>query len=194
MEQSPSWEANRFSASQEIPCILWNPKVHYRIQKCVPPVPILNQLDPVHTPHPTSWRSILILPSHLRLGLPSGFLPSGFPNKTLYTPLLCPIRAACLAHLIRLDFITRTILGEEYKSLSSSLCSFLQSLVTSSLLGPNILLNTLFSNKLSLRSSLNVSDQVTHPYQTTGKIIVLNILILKFLYSKLEDKRFCTER
>jgi hypothetical protein len=60
--------------------------------------------------------------------------------------------------------ITRKILGEEYRSLSSSLCSFLHSHVTSSLLGPNILLNTLFSNTLSLCSSLNVSDQVSHPY------------------------------
>ena len=50
MEQSPSWEANWFAASQEIPRILWNPKVHYRIHKCPPPVPILSQLDPVHTP------------------------------------------------------------------------------------------------------------------------------------------------
>ena len=37
-------------------------------------------------PHPTSWRSILILSAHLRLGLPSGLVPSGFPSKTLYTP------------------------------------------------------------------------------------------------------------
>ena len=87
-------------------------------------------------PHPTSWISIIILPAHLRLGLPSGLFPSGFPSKTLYTPLSSHIRPTCPAHLIHLDFITCTILGEQYKSFSSSLCNLLQSPVISSLLGP----------------------------------------------------------
>ena len=88
IEHSPSWEANRFSGSQEIPRIITNPKVHYRIHKCSPPVPTLSQIYPVHTPiHPTSWGSILILSFHLCLVLPSGLFPSGFPTKTLYTPL-----------------------------------------------------------------------------------------------------------
>ena len=87
-------------------------------------------------PHPTSWKSILILSAHLRLGLPSGLFPSGFPTNTLYAPLSSPIRTTCPAHLILLDFITRTILGEEYKSFSSSLCILLHSPVTSSFLGP----------------------------------------------------------
>ena len=114
-------------------------------------------------PHPTSWRSILILSTYLRLGLPSGVFPPGFPTKTLYTPLSSPIRPTCPAHLILLDFITRTILGEEYKSFRTSLCNLLHSPVTSSLLGPNIFLNTIFSNTLSFLSSRNVSDQVSHP-------------------------------
>ena len=53
----------------------------------------LSLASPVQSiyPHPTSWRSVLILSTHLRLGLPSGFLPSGLPTKTLYTPLSSPI-------------------------------------------------------------------------------------------------------
>jgi len=62
--------------------------------------------------------------------------------------------------------ITQITSGEQYRSLSSSLCSFLHSPVTSSVLDPNILPSTLFSNTLSLRSSLNMSYQVSHPYKT----------------------------
>jgi hypothetical protein len=78
--------------------------------------------------HRTSWRPILILSFNLRLDLPSGFFLSGFLTKTLYTPLLFHIRATCLAHLILLDFITRTMLRKEYWSLSSSLALPLNSI------------------------------------------------------------------
>jgi hypothetical protein len=89
IEQSPSWEANRFVASQEVPRILLNPKVHYQFSSFTISRHLsLSWASPIQSkpPHPTSWRSILILFSHLRLDLPSYLFPSGFPTKTLYTP------------------------------------------------------------------------------------------------------------
>ena len=88
MVQSPSWEANWFAASQEIPRISRNPNVHYRTRKRPPPVSILGQPNPVHIPtsHLLEIHPNIIHPSTPRL-LSGLFFPSGFPSKTLYTPL-----------------------------------------------------------------------------------------------------------
>jgi hypothetical protein len=123
---------------------------------------------PYSEPTPSSPHNSLQLYENLCLGLPIGLFPSGFPTNTLCTPLTSPIRATCPANLILLDFTTRTISDKRYRSFSSSLCNFIHSPVTSFLLGPNTLLNTLFSNTLSLRFSLSISDKVSHPYKTTG--------------------------
>ena len=160
MMQSHSWEANWFAASQEIPRISRNPKVHYRTHKRPPPGSILGQPNPVHilTSHLLEILPNIIHPSTLRS--PHWSLSLRFPQQDPIHPLSSLIRATCPAHLILLDFITRTILGEVYKSFSSSLCSLLHYPVTSSFLGQNILLNTMFSNTISFLSSRNVNDQV----------------------------------
>jgi hypothetical protein len=117
---------------------------------------------------PTSWSSQCLF-------------PTGFPTNihhSCYMP--------CQSHPPWLDR------SKGYKLWTSSIRSFLQPPVTSSLFGPSIL-NTLFSNTLSLWSSFNVRDQVSHSYSTTGKNIVFYSLIFMFLDSRREDKWFWTE-
>ena len=169
-----SWEANGSSGGKVIPRILWNPKVHYHIHKSPLTVPNPSHTNHVHVhPNQTSWRSIIncILPCMLR---------SSKWSLSLYAPPLSHISAKCPAHHI-LGLITRIILGEEYGSQSSSICSVLHSPVNSSLFGPNILLSHPFSNTLGLSSSLQVRYPVSHPLKTRRKIKVLytNVYILR---------------
>jgi hypothetical protein len=146
MEQSSSWKADRSSASQEIPRILWNLKICYRIHKCPPLVLTMSQIKPVHALHPTSWRPILILSSPLRLGLPSGLFTSGFHTKTLYVALhTCYMaRPSFWFYLPNIWWAVQVI--------KLDIMQF--SPLPSSLLGPNIFFAT-------LRYSLIVSDQVS---------------------------------
>jgi hypothetical protein len=81
MELSPSRETANCAATQELPSILWNPKVHYRVHKSTPLVPILSQINPVHT---TPFYLSMIYFNIVNLGLPSGLFPSGFPINILY--------------------------------------------------------------------------------------------------------------
>jgi hypothetical protein len=87
MEQSPSWESNRFSATQEIPRI-------YGTRKFITAFTSARHLSlswasstQSMIPHSNSWRSSLILSSHLSLCLPSGLFAYGFPTETLYSTL-----------------------------------------------------------------------------------------------------------
>ena len=70
-------------------------------------------------PHPTSWRSLLILYTHLRLGLPSGLFPSGFPTKNLYAPLSSPYAP----HAQPISFMNNVTLRENH---AAELCLWLQ--------------------------------------------------------------------
>jgi hypothetical protein len=99
-------------------------------------------------PHHIAQRSILILPTHLHSGLPSGLFPSGFPTNNLHAFLFFPIHATC-SHSSHPPQLILNILGEEHKSRSSSVCSFLHPRIISSFFSPNILLGNLFSNTLS---------------------------------------------
>ena len=93
MVQSPSWEANWFTANQEIPRISRNPKVHYRTHRRPPPVSILDQPKPVHIPtsHFLEIHPNIIHPSTPRSPQWSPFLR--FPQQEpIHPPLLTHTR------------------------------------------------------------------------------------------------------
>jgi hypothetical protein len=150
--------------------ILSKPNFHYRIHISSLPVPLLSQMKPIHTllsyscsislnvcinppfmPRSSRWTLHLVFPNKNPVNVPH--------PHTFYMPI----------HHIVVYLNTRKKLGELYKSWSYSLCNFLHSLVTSSLLGPNILLSTPFSNALKPRSSLHLSLQVPHPFKIRSK-------------------------
>ena len=160
MEQSPSWESDKFSASQEI---LRNPKVHYSIHKCPPPVPILSQLDPVHTPasHFLKIHLNIILPS--KPGSPKWPLSLRFPyqNPVYASPLPNRCYTPCPSHSFLIDQPQN--IWWRVRDHKAHCHAVFSTPVTSPFLGSNIILSTIFSNTLSWHSSLVVRDQASHP-------------------------------
>jgi hypothetical protein len=163
MEQSP-WEANSYSASHEITRLLRNPKVHYRVHRNPPLVPVLSQMNPVHTflPYFTKIHSNIILPSK----------PSSSELHFSDRNFLCVSHLSHACYMTRLS-LDRPNKSEMYKLWSSLLCSLFHYLAISSLLGPYNLLSFLFSNTLNECYCLSERDKVSHPYKTADKIIVL---------------------
>jgi hypothetical protein len=87
--------------------ILWNPKVHYHLHNGPRPVPILSQINPVHVHIP-------LLENLFNITLPSTPGSSKWslsPQVTPPTPVLSPLRATCLSHLILLDLVILMIFG-----------------------------------------------------------------------------------
>jgi hypothetical protein len=107
MERSHTWEAASYSAAQEFPNILWNPKFYYRVHKSPPLDPILSQLIPVHTTQ--FYSSDLLLSYQLRLGV---LLPSGFPTKILDVFSFSFMLATCPSYRILPDFTILIIQSE----------------------------------------------------------------------------------
>jgi hypothetical protein len=99
MEPSTACEANSTLATEEFINTLRNPKVHHCVHKSSQLVPILGRINPFHSFCTLFLRLILILSSHLRVGLPNGLFPSGLPTKTLYSHAL-----PCVLHILPVTY------------------------------------------------------------------------------------------
>ena len=132
-----------------------------------PPLSWARSVQSLPPPQTTSWRSILniILPSTSRSSQVFCFPPVS-PPKTPYTPLLFPY-TCYMPHPSHSRFYHPNNIWWGVQIMKLLIVYFSPFPVTSSILGPDILLNTLFSDTFSLRSSVNVSDQVSHPYKTS---------------------------
>ena len=91
MEQRPSVEANWFSVSQEIPHILWNPKVHYYIYKCPPPIHAPSRIDPIHASKSHFLKILLNITNPPTPGSSKWSLPRMFPHQTSPLSHMCYI-------------------------------------------------------------------------------------------------------
>jgi hypothetical protein len=145
-----------------MPRLLWNRKVHYRVHNSPLLVPVMSHMHSVHIVPPISLRSIIILSSHLCLGLPSGLFCSSFPPKLrthfsslylCYMPRLShppwlnhPNNIRCSVQVMKLHIAQSSPVSRHFLPLRSRYS-----------------LSTLFSNTINVCSSLSVRHQVSHP-------------------------------
>jgi len=196
MHVSPSWEANGRSASQEIPYLVWNTEVHCRVYNIPPLAPNLNQINAVHTfpPYLSKISSALILQS-----VP---VSSAWPFLLRFSDH----NFVCISHLFRLCYMRRPSHPPWFDnpsiwwSVQVMKLRIMQSSPASRRFRPlrsEYSPQHLFSNTLSLCSSVRVGEQDSHPYQTTGNsfeilrnnptflwysVTIINVIGLKFGY------------
>jgi len=168
MQKSPSWERNNHLANQEIPCLMWNPNVHYCVHKGLPLL-ILSHMHPIHTFPP------IFLKIHSSITFPSTpsssewSLPVQFPeqNSVCISQLSHVCYMTCPSHLPWLDHSNSIWCSTQVMNLL--IVNLIQPPATSSFLGPNILLSTVFKHPQSI--FFHQCERLSFiPYKTIGKL------------------------